>query len=127
LVLVRSQHALVMLNKYPYTNGHLLVLPARHVARIWQLEDEEYQDLCRLLRQTAHNLQQALQPHGMNLGMNIGEVAGAGVDEHLHFHVVPRWSGDHNYMSILGEVRLINEHLEESYRRLKPFFQGWGR
>ncbi len=111
LVLRRSARSLVMLNKFPYTNGHLLVLPQRHVGRPWQLEREEFDDLQRLLLFSLQTLEGALRPHGMNLGMNLGEVAGAGVDGHLHYHIVPRWSGDHNYMAVIAEVRLINGYL----------------
>ncbi|RLB57137.1 MAG: HIT family hydrolase [Deltaproteobacteria bacterium] len=122
-VLVRSSSAFVIMNKYPYSNGHLLVVPRRHVARPWQLPAEEYRQLCSLLLESMQVVQQALQPHGMNVGMNMGQVAGAGVDEHMHFHIVPRWSGDHNYMSVLGEVRVINQHLEETWRLLKQAFE----
>ncbi len=122
LVLHRSRSSLVMLNKFPYTNGHLLVVPVRHVARPWELEESEYLDLNRLLLESMRAVEKTLKPHGMNVGMNLGEVAGAGVDGHLHFHIVPRWSGDHNYMAVLGEVRVVNEHLSETYRKLKPDF-----
>ncbi len=122
-VLKRDPLAFVMLNKYPYTNGHLLVVPNRHVGRPVDLPPEEFAALNELLLESYSALDQVLQPQGMNLGMNLGEVAGAGVDDHIHFHIVPRWSGDHNYMAVLGEVRMINQHLEETYQQLKPAFR----
>ncbi len=121
-VLKRTKWAFVLLNKFPYTNGHLLVVPARHVARPWDLSAEEYHALSDLLLESIAAVEKILAPHGLNVGMNMGEVAGAGVDEHMHYHIVPRWSGDHNYMAVLGEVRMINEHLEETYLKLKPAF-----
>ncbi|HUU00518.1 MAG TPA: HIT domain-containing protein [Myxococcota bacterium] len=122
-VLKRTQWAFVLLNKFPYTNGHLLVVPARHVARPRDLDAEEYHALSDLLLESIAAVEKILAPHGLNVGMNLGQVAGAGVDEHMHYHVVPRWSGDHNYMAVLGEVRMINEHLEETFLKLKPAFE----
>jgi ATP adenylyltransferase len=121
-VLKRDPLAFVMLNKYPYTNGHLLVVPNSHVGHPKDLPAEEFAALNRLLLESLCALDRTLKPHGMNVGMNLGQVAGAGVDDHIHFHIVPRWSGDHNYMAVLGEVRMINQHLEETYRQLKPAF-----
>jgi len=121
-VLKRNPLALVMLNKYPYTNGHLLVVPKSHVGHPQDLPPEEFAALNNLLLESICALDRELQPHGMNVGMNLGQVAGAGVDDHIHFHIVPRWSGDHNYMAVLGEVRMINQHLEETYKQLKPAF-----
>ncbi len=122
-VLRREELALVMLNKYPYTNGHLLVIPTKHASHPKDLDDKEYRALTALLLFSMTALEKILAPHGMNVGMNLGRVAGAGVDEHLHFHIVPRWDGDHNYVAVLGEVRVINEHLFETYRQLKPAFK----
>ena len=127
LVLERRDKAFVIMNKYPYTNGHLLVVPTRHVSRPWQLRKGEYAQLCELLRHSCRVVQEALQPHGMNVGMNLGLVAGAGVDDHLHFHIVPRWSGDNNYMAVLGEVRVINEHLNTTWRKLRKAFSSCGK
>jgi len=123
LVLKRNDEAFVVLNKFPYTNGHLLVVPVRHVARPWDLEPAEYEALNKLLLESISMLRDTLGPHGMNVGMNIGEVAGAGVDDHMHYHIVPRWSGDHNHMAVLGEIRMINQHLEETYEQLKKGFE----
>jgi ATP adenylyltransferase len=122
-VLRREEFAFVLLNKYPYTNGHLLVVPTKHASHPKDLDDREYQALTALLLFSMTALEKVLAPHGMNVGMNLKRAAGAGVDQHLHFHIVPRWDGDHNYVAVLGEVRVINEHLLETYRQLKPAFK----
>jgi ATP adenylyltransferase len=122
-VLRREEFAFVLLNKYPYTNGHLLVVPTRHLSHPKDLDEKAYQALTALLLFSMTALEKVLAPHGMNVGMNLGRVAGAGVDEHMHFHIVPRWEGDNSYMPVLGEVRVISEHLMETYRQLKPAFK----
>ncbi len=122
-VLRRTSRAFVMLNKYPYTNGHILVVPKTHTAQIQTLTQDDYHALTRLLRESMLALENALSPHGMNVGLNLGNVAGAGIDSHLHFHIVPRWSGDHNYMAVCSEVRMINQHLDETYQELLPAFE----
>lgn len=123
LVLARTAHSVVMLNKYPYNNGHLLLAPRRHASEFSSLPVEEYVDLCRALRTSVDILLKALHPGGINLGMNLGRSAGAGVEDHLHWHVVPRWEGDTNFMAVVGEIRVIPQHLLESYDRLSPFFK----
>jgi ATP adenylyltransferase len=122
-VLRREELTFVLLNKYPYTNGHLLVVPTRHLSHPKDLDEKAYQALTALLLFSMTALEKVLAPHGMNVGMNLGRVAGAGVDEHMHFHIVPRWEGDNSYMPVLGEVRVISEHLMETYRQLKPAFK----
>jgi len=122
LVLGRSAHAFVILNKYPYNNGHLMVIPRRHVADLSLLPEEEFQDLHRLLRASVQQLAAAYQPQGFNLGMNLGRVAGAGIADHLHYHVVPRWGGDTNFMPVLAETKVMIEHLGSSYDRLRVLF-----
>ncbi len=122
-VLKRTQHAMVMLNKYPYTNGHLLVMPLRHVGRPQDLSPEEFAGWTQLLLESVGKVEKTLGAHGLNVGMNLGKVAGAGVDQHVHFHIVPRWNGDHNFMAVVGEVHMINQHLEATYRQLLPAFQ----
>lgn len=122
-VLFRDRQALVMLNKYPYTNGHIMVVPVAHVARPQDLASAAFAALAARLRRSVQILEKTLRPHGMNVGMNLGAVAGAGVEDHIHFHIVPRWNGDHNFMPVIGEVRVINEHLEDTFRLLKPAFQ----
>ncbi|OGQ84233.1 MAG: HIT family hydrolase [Deltaproteobacteria bacterium RIFCSPLOWO2_12_FULL_60_19] len=123
LVLTQSAHAVVMLNKYPYNSGHLLVAPKRHVDQLSSLSPQEHQDLCETLRMSVDVLRDELRPGGFNLGMNLGRCAGAGVEDHLHWHVVPRWEGDTNFMPLVGEVRVIPQHLLDSYDRLSPLFK----
>ena len=118
LVLAQSAHAVVMLNKYPYNSGHLLVAPKRHVDQLGALPQEEHRDLCETLRMSVGILRDELRPGGFNLGMNLGTCAGAGIREHFHLHVVPRWAGDANFMSITGETRVLPEELSVTYRRL---------
>ncbi|MBW1978869.1 MAG: HIT domain-containing protein, partial [Deltaproteobacteria bacterium] len=112
-----------MMNRFPYNNGHLLVAPLRHVAQMEDLSDEETLDLLRIVRESIGILRKVMQPEGFNVGMNLGRIAGAGMEEHMHFHIVPRWSGDTNFMTVLGEVRVIPEHIKETHRKLKPFFE----
>lgn len=122
-VLRREERALVLLNKYPYTSGHVMVVPVLHAGRPEELSPEDFGALCALLRKSTSAIQKALAPDGMNIGINLGKTAGAGVADHLHFHIVPRWNGDQNFMPVVGEVRVINEHLEATYQKLLAFFQ----
>lgn len=122
LVLYRSEHCFVMMNRYPYNNGHLMVAPYRHTGLLEALGPEEVADLMAVLKRSVKALKEAFSPHGFNLGANLGKVAGAGVEDHLHFHIVPRWEGDTNYMPVISSTRVIPEHLERTYERLLPFF-----
>jgi ATP adenylyltransferase len=122
LVLAQTSHSVVMLNKYPYNNGHLLVAPKRHEKRLSDLSGAEYADLSESLRQSVEIVHAVLRPGGINLGMNLGKCAGAGVEDHLHWHVVPRWEGDTNFMPVIGDTRVMPQHLLESYDRFKPYF-----
>jgi ATP adenylyltransferase len=122
LILCVTPHARVMLNKYPYNNGHLLVSPRRHTARLADLPEDEYNDLMALLRRAVAVLDTALRPQGMNIGLNLGTCAGAGITDHLHWHVVPRWTGDTNFMPVIGAVKVMPQHLMESYDQLSPLF-----
>lgn len=121
-VLARSAKSYVVLNKYPYAAGHLMVVPRRHVASLADLALEEHDDLFRLVRACAPVLQEATRADGMNLGVNLGKAAGAGIEEHLHVHLVPRWVGDNNFMPVLGDVRVMPEYLEETWARFQPLF-----
>lgn len=112
-----------MLNKFPYANGHLMVAPRRHAAQLRALPPEEFRVLMDTLRRATTVLGEALHAEGMNVGMNLGAAAGAGVVDHLHWHIVPRWVGDTNFMPLLAEVRVVPEHLETMYDRLKPLFE----
>lgn len=125
LVLAETAHSLVMLNKYPYNNGHLLLAPKRHEKHLSSLSADEYGDLSEALRKSVAVVLTALHPGGCNIGMNLGRCAGAGVEDHLHWHVVPRWDADTNFMPVVGEVRVMPQHLLESYDRLKPYFEAF--
>lgn len=122
LILHRTPLARVMLNRYPYSNGHLLVLLHRHGADLDTLSGEEMQELFRNVALCRSVLTRASKPDGFNVGMNLGKAAGAGVEDHLHLHVVPRWNGDNNYMSVVADVRVLPEALLATYDRLLPFF-----
>jgi ATP adenylyltransferase len=118
LVVARSAHCLLMLNKYPYVNGHLLVAPYRHEAGLSDLPAEERAEMMELLVHGQRLLTAAANPQGFNMGLNIGPCAGAGVPGHVHAHIVPRWAGDTNFMSVVGQVRIIPQALEETFRLL---------
>ena len=121
-ILAREEHAFVTLAKYPYNPGHLLVLPTRHVGDLEALSADENASIAALTQRSVRALREASAPHGFNLGLNLGHVAGAGIPEHLHWHVVPRWGGDTNFMPVVGETRVLPELVAESYRKLQPFF-----
>lgn len=112
-----------MMNLYPYNNGHLMVSPYRHVKTLEELSTQTLNALMQMLKESIAALRKSHQPEGMNVGLNLGKAAGAGIDDHLHFHIVPRWSGDTNFMTVVSEVRVIPEELDEAYRQLKPYFK----
>jgi len=122
LVLHRTSLALVMLNRYPYTNGHLLISPHRHTADPNSLTVQEKVELFDLIGLSCSVLTETASPQGFNIGINLGKAAGAGVDEHLHFHVVPRWNGDTNFMSVIADLRIMPENLMSTYDLLLPGF-----
>jgi ATP adenylyltransferase len=122
LVLYRSRTIFVMMNRFPYAYGHLLVCPVQHVRDLGGLPDHALGELMQVTRDAIHILQRSLNPDGFNMGINLGGVAGAGYVEHLHMHIVPRWHGDHNFMPIIGETRVISEHLAHTYGRLREGF-----
>ena len=123
LVLACTDHTVVMLNKFPYNNGHLLLAPKRHQKDLMLLPAPEFNDLNETLRRSIEVVQTIFRPGGINLGMNLGHCAGAGIEDHLHWHIVPRWEGDTNFMPVVGETRVMPQHLLESYDRLQPHFQ----
>jgi ATP adenylyltransferase len=123
LVLAHTEYTVVMMNKYPYNNGHLLLAPKRHEKDPAKLPPEEYIDLNEVLRRSMDIVCRALNPGGMNLGMNLGKSAGAGIEDHLHWHIVPRWEGDTNFMPVIDETRVMPQHLLDSYDRLQPYFK----
>jgi ATP adenylyltransferase len=123
LVLARTPHCLLLLNKYPYVNGHLLVAPYRHVPTLEECSPEDRSEMMDLLVHGQKLLTRAMNPQGFNIGINVGRCAGAGVPGHIHAHIVPRWNGDINFMSILGNVRIIPQAIEEAHRLLKQAHQ----
>ncbi len=124
LVVRRGERALVVLNKFPYASGHLMVAPSRHVAEFGELENEEALEIHRLASEGLGALAATYEPQGYNLGWNLGRIAGAGIVDHVHLHVVPRWAGDTNYMPVLADVKILPEHLLESQRKLA---EAWPR
>ena len=113
---------MVVMNKYPYINGHLLVAPLRHISALDQLTRDEMGDIMATIERSVGILKQVMSPEGFNVGLNLGKVAGAGVETHLHFHIVPRWVGDVNALTVFGEVRVVSEHLQNTFQNLKPYF-----
>ena len=122
LILHRSTLGFVIMNLYPYNNGHLMVVPYRHVFSLTELNPDELLDLMQMTQQAVGCLKKAFMPEGFNIGVNIGKVAGAGIEEHLHFHIIPRWVGDTHFMAALTEVRVIPEHVKSTYDKLFPLF-----
>jgi ATP adenylyltransferase len=127
LVLTRGRACFVILNLYPYNNGHLMVVPNRHVATLAEATSAELAELMRLTRHSEIALTEAYRPQGINVGMNLGKPAGAGIVDHLHVHVVPRWTGDTNFMSVVGGVRVLPEDLRGTASRLRPVFERLSR
>jgi ATP adenylyltransferase len=123
LVIHRGDLCYVILNLYPYNNGHLMVVPNRHVGSLAEATGDELVELMELTRRAEIAVNEAYSPHGLNIGVNLGKAAGAGVLDHLHIHVVPRWNGDTNFMTVVGEVRVLPEELETSAARLRPIFE----
>ncbi|NLO07608.1 MAG: HIT domain-containing protein [candidate division WS1 bacterium] len=120
LILHRGQHCGVLLNTYPYNSGHLMVVPAAHVGEIGDLAPEAHAELWDLTQLAIRTLQRTLCPQGLNVGMNLGQAAGAGISDHLHMHIVPRWNGDTNYMTSVAETRVVPQSLQDSYAQLLP-------
>ncbi len=122
LVIHRGARTFVMLNKFPYNNGHLMVVPHRHVGRLADLDQDELIEVMTLCQTAERVLAREYSPHGFNLGLNLGKSAGAGIEGHLHMHLVPRWNGDTNFVSVIGETRVLPEELPMTASRLKAAF-----
>ena len=117
-ILYRSTKAALMLNLYPYINGHMMVVPYVHTGDLLQVDDESLADMMLLTKKSLQLLRGAVNPHGFNVGLNLGQAAGAGIQDHVHIHVVPRWENDTNFMPVLGDVRVISESLDDTYNKL---------
>jgi ATP adenylyltransferase len=122
LVVYRAALCFIILNRYPYTSGHLMIAPYEHVSRLAEAAESATEEMMRLAREAEQILEATYHPDGLNLGMNLGEAAGAGIEQHIHLHVLPRWKGDANFMSTIGQTRIIPEALEETYTKLKQNF-----
>jgi ATP adenylyltransferase len=118
-VLLRGARALALLNRFPYTNGHLMVAPFRHTAGLTDLDDDELHEVSRMVALATGWIRDAYGPDGYNIGLNLGSAGGAGIPGHVHWHVVPRWSGDTNFMTVVGEVRVVPEAMDATYARLR--------
>jgi ATP adenylyltransferase len=127
LVVHTGARAYVILNKYPYNNGHLMVVPHRHAGRFADLDRDELIEVMTLVQLSERVLSQAYAPHGFNVGVNLGKPAGAGIEDHLHVHLVPRWTGDTNFVSVVGETRVLPEELPATAARLRAAFAAAGR
>jgi ATP adenylyltransferase len=122
LILARGRRTFVVMNRFPYNNGHLMVAPVRHADTLEKLRSAEAAELMALVSRSLGVLRGAFKPHGFNVGVNLGQVAGAGVAGHVHVHIVPRWNGDTNFMPLLAETKVISEHLSDTFARLRPLF-----
>jgi ATP adenylyltransferase len=123
MILLRGRHSFIIMNAFPYSNGHLLVIPFLHTAELDDLAEPVSAELWRFIVLGKNALKNAYKPDGFNIGMNLGRPAGAGIDQHLHFHIVPRWNGDTNFMPVLDETRVISEGLGDTYDFLLPYFR----
>ncbi|HKL23069.1 MAG TPA: HIT domain-containing protein [Tichowtungia sp.] len=123
LILLRGETCAIVMNRYPYTSGHLMVCPNRHIADLTELTEEEEREMSRLTRRAVSALRNLMNPEGFNVGMNLGSAAGAGLKDHLHRHIVPRWGGDTNFMAVVGDVHVVPEALTATYDLLLEQFQ----
>ena len=126
LILYRGKTAFAMMNTYPYNNGHLMVAPFKHTADMYELTDEEILEVNYLIRYFIRVLGEAMHPNGYNLGVNLGKVAGAGVEDHIHWHIVPRWNGDTNFMPVIADIKVMPESLQSTYDKLKKAMETIG-
>ncbi len=126
-IVFEGKTCFVMLNRYPYVNGHLMIIPERHVGDISELTMEERSEIFALLDTSVKVLRDAMNPNGFNVGMNLGKAAGAGIAEHVHVHVIPRWEGDTNFMSVVGQVRVVPEDLATTAEKLAPLFRKYSQ
>ncbi len=123
LILNREEHSFAIMNKYPYNSGHLMVVPYKHTHDIEELSEDELLSIHKQIRLSIKVLKKAFNPDGFNVGLNIGKAGGAGIDEHLHYHVIPRWVGDNNFMPVISDTRIVPQSIYETYDLLKNFFK----
>jgi ATP adenylyltransferase len=123
LVLFEGNFAFVMINRYPYNSGHLMIVPGRHICEMEDLLPEEKREIFDLLDMSVKILKKAMNPEGFNIGINLGKAAGAGIDDHMHVHIVPRWSGDTNFITAVGDIRVIPEDIYKTCELLMPYFE----
>ena len=117
-LLHRSKHSFIIMNLYPYNSGHLMIIPYKHTSLLNVLNEEETLDCMNMINLGCKILNDSIYPHGFNIGVNMGKVAGAGIEEHIHYHIVPRWNGDTNFMPVLNDVKIISEAMEKTYDKL---------
>lgn len=122
-VLFEGENSFIMINRYPYTSGHLMIIPFRHISKVENLTAKEKIEIFNLLDMAIGALEKAMKPEGFNVGINLGKAAGAGVDDHIHVHIVPRWTGDTNFMCTVGDVRVIPEDVAKTWELLRPHFK----
>lgn len=125
LCIYQTKHSMIVLNKFPYNSGHILVLPRKHIGDLLELSQDEYDDLHQLLREAVKAVRQVYEPAGLNVGLNQGAVSGAGIPDHLHYHVIPRWAGDLNFFPLIAETKTVIESLEMSFERLLTYFKSF--
>lgn len=123
LVVLRAPNSALILNRFPYNNGHLLAVPKSHIDSLCNLSSKESKELTKLLSYAEKAIRVIYQPNGINIGMNLGEAAGAGITDHIHYHILPRWRGDTNFVTIMGNLRVIPESLQDTYKKFKEFFE----
>lgn len=123
LVLYRDKHAMVLMNKYPYNNGHLLVMPKEHVAHMEDLSDESFQQINAMVRSSVQILKKVYGCEGLNVGLNLGAIAGAGIPDHMHYHVIPRWGGDTNFFPLIAKTKMVVEDHKMTFKKLQPHFK----
>jgi len=122
LILFRGQYCFIIMNSYPYNSGHLMIAPYRHIANLEDMSDAERNEQFELVSRSVAILKQVLKAVGFNIGMNLGRIAGAGMDKHIHTHIVPRWAGDTNFMPVVGDIKVVNEALKDTYKKLAGKF-----
>jgi ATP adenylyltransferase len=127
LILLRGEHVYSIMNLYPYNTGHVMIVPYRHVADYSDLREEEALEMHYMVKAVLEALKKVLKPHGFNMGFNLGRVAGAGIDKHIHLHIVPRWNGDTNFMPVIGGVKVLSQDVRETYNALRPYVKEYWR